>query len=232
MMDVEPAAYLSALQLTDTLFPSGAFAHSAGLEGLVRRRLVRSAAEVEALLRDVLRSQWAPCDGVALLNAHRAARRGDLDEVAEIDALLTAMKLPAELRAAALGMGRRLLTETAAFTEHPTIEAYHGRVVTGAAPGAYAVALAVVDAALGAPEAAAFLSLGYGFAAGLWAAALRLLPVGHRDAQAALHRARPLLVGLLAELQERPWREMESFAPLADLAAMGHEADEVRMFAS
>ncbi|MCX6021147.1 MAG: urease accessory protein UreF [Chloroflexi bacterium] len=232
MMSMDPSAYLSALQLADSLFPSGAFAHSAGLEGMMRRKLVRSSADVEALIRDLLRAQMASCDGVALLNAHRAALRGDLAEAAEIDAYLTAMKLPAELRTAATGMGRRLLTEAAAFSEHPSIVAYRRSVMAGEAPGAYAVALAVVDAALGVPEEAAFLSLGYGFAAGMWAAALRLLPVGHSDVQAALHQTRPLLAGLLADVRERPWQDMESFAPLADLAAMGHETDDLRMFAS
>ncbi len=63
-------------------------------------------------------------------------------------------------------------------------------------------------------------------------AALRLLPITHVDAQGIQHRLHSLLVDLIQEIRQRPWEEMMAFTPELDVAAMGHESDELRMFAS
>src|SRR2546428_7769823 len=98
-----PGAFLSLLQLSDSAFPVGMYAHSHGLEGMVREGLIRSAEDVESLLRNQLLHSVLPSDGAALVQAHGAI----LSRVLEIDRLLFAMKLPAELRAASCQVGRR-----------------------------------------------------------------------------------------------------------------------------
>ncbi|MDP9362684.1 MAG: hypothetical protein M3Q10_00380, partial [Chloroflexota bacterium] len=47
----DPAALLLLLQLADSAFPTGAFAFSHGLEGLLDAGLLRGEADVAAVLR-------------------------------------------------------------------------------------------------------------------------------------------------------------------------------------
>ena len=54
----------------------------------------------------------------------------------------------------------------------------------------------------------------------------------HVDAQGIQNRLHSLLVDLIQEIRDRPWEEMMAFTPELDVAAMGHESDELRMFAS
>ena len=105
--------FLAALQLADSFFPTGMYAHSHGLEGLIARGLVSTAGEVAEFLGNQLVWSVLPGDGVALLHAHRAAGAGDLESLIAIDRLLLALKLPQELRSASTQLGQRLMAETA-----------------------------------------------------------------------------------------------------------------------
>lgn len=230
------ASFLAALQLADSFFPSGTYAHSQGLEGMVTRGWVGNADDLEEYLHNLLRWSILPCDGVALLNAHRAARDGGVATLVDIDRHLHAMKLPEELRVASCHAGRRILDETAPLLSETTGCAVHGEfrrlVMERETPGTGAVALGVACCAAGIKAEAALLMLCHSFAVGVLGAAQRLLPITHSEAQRILHGLHEPVVRMMHELEVRHWSRMSSFAPQADIAAMLHEHDEVRMFAS
>ena len=230
------ASFLAALQLADSFFPSGTYAHSQGLEGMATRGWVRNADDLGEYLRNLLTWSILPCDGVALLNAHRAAQDGDLATLVDIDWCLHAMKLPAELRVASGHAGRRILDETAPLLLGETGCAVHGefrRLVTEReTPGTGAVALGVASCAAGIDAENALLMHCHSFAVGVLGAAQRLLPITHTDAQRVLRSLHEPVISATTALQHRDWREMTSFAPQTDIASMLHERDDVRMFAS
>jgi urease accessory protein len=232
MTHTNPVAFLAALQLADSFFPTGAYAHSQGLEGMVRRGLVTSAEGVEEFVRNSVASSLIPADGVALLNAHRATVGGDAELVVEIDRALHALKLAGELRAASRQVGRRLLTETAAFVEDAQHGRYRAAVVAGEAPGHGAVALGVIAAVQGLPSDSALLAFCHNYAVGVLGSAMRLLPVTHTQVQVMLHRLHPVIAREGRRIRHRRWQQMRSFAPELDLVAIGHETDDLRMFAS
>lgn len=232
MFDANSFGFLSALQLADSFFPTGMYAHSQGLEGMVRRGLVSSPSDVEEFLRNQFAWSVLPSDGVALLNSHRSASRGDLATLVAIDRLLTALKLPSELRAVSVQVGHRLLDETVPFVSDQLHSGYRALVTTQETPGNGAVALGVVAGSLNIPEEPALLMFCHSHTTSVLGAALRLLPMTHVDAQGIQHRLHSLLVDQIQEIRQRPWEEMMAFAPELDVAAMGHESDELRMFAS
>lgn len=232
MTDVDPRGFLAALQLADSSFPTGGYVHSQGLEGMVRRELVRDAADVEAFIIHTLTSALIPADGVALLNAHRTAQVGDVRTLLAIDQTLHAGKLAAELRAASRQIGRRLLTETAALVADATHAEYRAVVTAGTSPGHAAVALGVSAAALAIPAESALLAFCHSHTVGILGAALRLLPFTHSQAQAILHRLHPTIAHEARRIRHRHWRNIASFAPELDLVAIGHESDDLRQFAS
>ncbi len=66
----------------------------------------------------------------------------------------------------------------------------------------------------------------------LFQAAMRLMPVSHRDTQAALHAIRADVVDLARWSVERLREPPSSFHPLQELASMRHERAAVRFFTS
>ncbi len=100
---------LALLQFGDGLFPTGAYAHSYGLETYVQRQIIDDIAGAERFVRAYLQGAMGYADATALVNALRAARIEDLDHCLELDLILDAMKPVAELREASRQMGRQTL---------------------------------------------------------------------------------------------------------------------------
>ena len=232
MTTIDPAALLAALQLADSFFPTGAYAHSQGLEGMVRRDLVRDAAGVEEFIANSLAWSIIPADVVALLNAHRAVAAADLGTVIAIDHCLHVTKLASELRAASRQAGRRLLTETAAFVTDDRHARFRAAVVAGESPGHAAVALGAIAAAQAIPAEVAALAFCHSYAVGVLGASIRLLPVTHTQLQTTLRRLHPLIARELGRVRRRRWQDLCSFTPELDLVAIGHETEDLRQFAS
>jgi len=236
MLDESAPRFLAALQLADSFFPTGSYAQSQGLEGMVAQGWVSCAEEVHEFLGGLLAGSILPSDGVALLNAHRCAGEGDLKTVVQIDRRLHAMRLPEEIRLASTQTGRRYLEESFALLALeglPTaFDEYRAKVNGGEAPGCASVAFALSAWAAGIEAELALYACCHSFAVGVLGAAQRLMPLSHSEAQQILRSLHREIGAEYQEIQGRHWKEMTSFAPLADIASMRHEAADVRMFAS
>jgi len=222
-------AFLSALQVSDTFFPTGLYTLSHGFEAFVQAGLA-SKADIEALLRDYLENVLGPADGVALSHAHRAAEARDLGRLLEIDRRLLAMKLVRETREASRRVGKRILTTAIALMPERLLADYRAAVEAGAGPGNAAVALGAAAAILGIPRKEAVLIELYTFATSLLGAAMRLIRLDHEEAQLILARLKPLMVRVAEENMDRSPSEMRAFAPLIDIMGMAHERASIRMF--
>lgn len=224
-------AFLSALQLSDTFFPTGLYTLSHGFEAFVQAGLV-SKAEVEALLRDYLENVLGPADGVALSHAHRATEGRDLGRLMEIDRRLFALKLVREGREASRRVGKRILTTAVKLSPDPLLKDYLAAVGAGACPGNAAVALGAVAAALGIARREAMLIELYTFTASVLGAAMRLIRLDHEEAQLILGGLRHFMVRVVQENIDKSLQEMRAFAPLIDIMGAVHERARVRLFIS
>jgi urease accessory protein len=223
--------FLSALQLSDTLFPTGLYTLSHGFEAFVQAGLA-SKADVEALLRDYLEQVVGPADGVALSHAHRAAEAQNLGRLLEIDRRLFAMKLVREARESSPRVGKRILATAVKLNPTSLLKDYRTAVDAGGCPGNAAVALGAVAATLGIARKEAMLIELYTFTASLLGAAMRLIRLDHEEAQLILARLRPLMVRVVQENIDKCLEEMRAFAPLIDIMGMAHERAPIRLFIS
>jgi urease accessory protein len=224
---------LALLQLGDSLFPSGAFAHSYGLEQLAREGVLRRPEDLERYVESVLRQTLAPCDAVAALRAFEAALDDDLACVVDADRALLRTKVAFELRAASVATGRRLVDEVSPHVDAPFLREYALALKTNRALGTQPVAFGVVCEALGVSDGESVVaSLLLVAATAVLQASMRLMPISHRDVQATLHHLRPVIAELASDVVAGGTRPLRSFQPLQDVASMRHEAATARLFAS
>ncbi len=230
-------ALIALLQLADSQFPSGGFAHSYGLEQLARERFITEPSGVEGFVRSVIVQQVATSDARAAAAAARAGARGDLEAVLAIDEALFVTKAASEARHASTSVGRRLLEELVVHDEvpSPVLGAFLDTVKRGETPGTHAVAFGLAGSALGVGAESISATLLFATASAMLSASMRLLPVSHRDVQRTLHRLRPLIAQLgahAAEASALGAPVLQSFHPLQEIAAMRHATSAVRLFAS
>lgn len=224
----DDATLLIALQHADSFFPGGGTAFSWGLEPLHADGQIGDASGVERFLAIQIERRWASCDRPFLIAAHRAA--GDLDRIAAIDRLFAAMVLPRELREGAARAGGALL-ETHRRLGTAGAAAYRALVREGKAPGALPVVQGLLWQAAGIDEAAAAALSAHALSVGVVGAAIRLGIIGHIDAQRIIMAVRPTIAVRLAE-PAADIRDAHGFAPAADIAAMRHETQTIRLFAN
>jgi urease accessory protein len=212
------------LQTSDSLFPTGAFSHSGGLEGLAHEGILRTADDAERAIEEILRRSFAVVDLPACALAHRAAN--DVERLVEIDLVVDSLKVPRELREASQSLGRRRLKVVAALEE------YRRRVEADETPGHQAVVAGLHTAVAGAPREEALLSFTYAAAAGLVSAAMKLLPLGQTRAQSFLARLGEAAPDWIRAADAMTLEDLGGFTPALDIASMRHEVAAPRLFIS
>lgn len=229
-MEESTGYFVSLLQISDTAFPTGAFAHSQGLEAFHAAGELESAEDLARLLRDQLRS-LATSDCVALRAAHSDTSDG-LWNAIHADRLLTATKLSRETRQASLSTGRRFLSSVAALGVGGRVEELGGLVRSEAADGNLAVCFGVACWELGADVREAISAYLYSTVSSLAGAGQRIVPLGSSAVQRVvyelrgeIHRCADLSAGIEVE-------EMYSFTPVIEARSMQHERQKVRLYIS
>ena len=144
--------------------------------------------------------------------------------------LAFARKLSDETRTMSVRMGRKFAELGAQVTGSPALLDWRDRVLAGATPGCYPVALALNFAAQGLPARDAFVVHQYGVASMILSAALRLMKISHVDTQRILYRLDAGADAAYEAAASARLEDMAGFAPLAEILAAVHVKAHVRLF--
>jgi urease accessory protein len=226
------AQLYALLQIADSLFPSGAFAHSYGLEGLLQHGDPMDGAAIQAMVAEIWTAHYLRSDGLLGLHAHRAMAAGDLGQVCDADRRLHAMKLARELREASRSTGRSFLAEASGVFPSPHLAALRALVEAGTSPGHHAIVFQATAAALGVHEHESCIAWGYQVIAQMVAALLRLGVLGHRAATSVIATLQHSVEDGIRSVRELEVTDVASFAPRLEIASMRHERQYSRLFRS
>lgn len=222
------ASQLALLQYGDSFFPSGSVSFSWGLEGLVERGAVSNAASFEAFMMGQLRSRWASYERSVVAASHAAHQ--DAAAVSEIDRIVEVTTPAAELRAASCRMGAAMLLVFGRLG-HQRATAYRALIAKDAAFGHLAVIQGMLWAGAGLKLNDAIALSAHGFCTGLLSAGVRLGCLTHLEAQKLLTISRGE-ASELAQAPPVPLSAIATHAPEAEIAAMQHALQELRLFAN
>lgn len=221
-------ALLRTLQISDTSFPTGSFAHSMGLEAFAEAGELRDADDLKRAVKLCI-SALATSDCVAL----RASYGAGLKDLLRIDRLLAATKLAREPRAASASTGRRFLSSVSALgVEHEVLGVFTEAARSGASPGNLAVGYGAAAPALGiGPEEALHAYL-YASVSSLVAAGQKLVPLGGSAAQRVLYELGGKILEAAKICEEKEVEDMHAFSPTLDVRSMMHERQRTRLYIS
>ena len=218
-------------QFGDSMLPVGSFPFSVGVEAAHQQRVVTDADSLRQFVRTATR-QVASSDGIALLEAHPAARAGDLARVMRADRAVVNRKLNEEMRMMTLRTGKKLAELSQRTVKTPLTRTWFEHVHNQRTPGTYQVTLGLTFAELGLAEANAFAVHQYGLAMTMLSASLRLMKLDHFEAQAILFECNAQAEADYLRVAGASLDDMATFAPSTDVLAATHTRALVRMFMS
>lgn len=237
----DPARLL--LIWTSPAFPIGAFAYSHGLEAAAAGGLVRTRADLESWLRDLIGHGSLRNDAILLAASWRAARTPDLAALRSINDLALALQPSAERHLETSQQGASFAATIAAAYPCAIIgqigaqieaqnEAQHEAQNEAWPSIALPVAFGAAAAGHAIPRADAVYASALGTIQNLVSAAIRLSIVGQTDGQRIVAALMPDLDSLRASALTLSLDDIGSATLSSDLASLEHETLYSRLFRS
>ncbi|MFZ5446887.1 MAG: urease accessory protein UreF [Myxococcota bacterium] len=214
------------LQLADSAFPSGAFAHSAGLEALAQGGRLRGEAAVRARLEELT---WHTALGA--LPFHDAAVSARGPALVAVDRACEVFLSNHVARRASVAQGRALLLAAASLT--PAVQREPVAPLRELLPHAHLpVAFGALMGACGLPLADARHVFLFSTARSALSAVVRLGLVGPLRAQGLLSELHPVLAAALAATEGRAPDDALGVSPWLETAQAAHDRLYSRLFQS
>jgi urease accessory protein len=201
-------------------YPVGAFSYSHGLEYAVEAGLVTDRVSLSAWIEDCLRHGSGRSDAIIAAHAWRAEDAGTRAELAEF---ALALQPARERRLESEAQGAAFQLVTAAVWPADTIDA---------GPLPYPVAVGVAARAHDIPLNEMLEAYLWAFAANLVSAGVRLVPLGQTDGQRVQADLMPVSLDVARDAEASGLDEIGGCAFRAEIAAMRHEIQHVRLFRS
>lgn len=223
---------LSLLQISDSFFPTGAFAQSYGLETYVQEGLVNSKETLVQFLTTYLLDSVATSDCLAMLLARRAAVKEDLSTILELDQILAAQKMARESREASAKTGSRMLQAALRLFPSAWLDEFNRILRQGKTYGHHALVFGLVTQVIGLEEKEAALSFVYTTVSAMVNNAVRLVPLGQNDGQWALAALRRVMQEAVETSLSLDLDELGAAAPALEIRSMQHERLYSRLFMS
>lgn len=227
------AAWLCGLlQAGDSFYPTGSYAHSFGLEGLVQQNVIRDRGTLrEFVFRSVLPT-LRQVELPLAVHAFSALRDRDWSKVGELCVLSAALKTAREARHAAENIGRQRAELVANLREHPIAREFLQRAEAAGWPHSPAISAALEAHALGAPVVPMLSGMTYAAVAGVLSAAMKLLRIGQNATQSLMTEALAEAPTIISAAMDVRVEDIGWFNPWLDIAAARHETADSRMFIS
>ena len=227
------AAWLCGLlQAGDSFYPTGSYAHSFGLEGLVQQGVVRDR---ETLRKFIFLSALPALRHTELplaVYAWHAFKKPDWQRIGELCVLSSALKTAREARTAAENIGRQRAELMATLRGRPLAQEFLRCASAENWPCSPAISAALEAHVLGAPLPAMLAGITYATLSSLLSAAMKILRLGQNASQSLLTEALAEAPAMIASAEATPLDEIGWFNPWLDIAAARHETADARMFIS
>ena len=222
------------IQTTDTLFPSGGYAHSYGLEEMVALNQVSSARDLEEFLMQQILPSLEKLELPYLRFCVEAVEKNELNELGRLNEEISAWKLTREIRDAGKSQGAQLLRMILEIYECPVSEKFNQLLLEGRDQCQQIIATALLRNAQKAPLISSMVAWIYQAVSNFCSASVKLLRLGELACQKIIHRCinGEKIQGLLARSVEVKREEAGFFNPLLDLASARHELAFSRLFIS
>lgn len=239
---------LLLLQITDSVFPIGAYSHSYGLETYVQEGTVSSAGEAEAYIRNYIRYALTYTELLAIRFAYERCEGGGLEPVFELEQQMNAARAAMEIRMAANKLAARFIKTVSGYLPHEQTDVWkayaEGEMKDESGPGSsgispkssqghqYAVAFGVFCSLAGIDRMDSMMAFAYSQISGMVVNCVKLIPLSQTAGQNMLSVLHKDIIKAVETAETCSERRFLQAAPGFELRGMQHEALYSRLYMS
>ncbi|MBK5461204.1 MULTISPECIES: urease accessory protein UreF [unclassified Peribacillus] len=223
---------LSLFQLCDSNLPTGAFSHSFGLESYIQEDQVKDQKTFFQWLKVYLHEQLIYSDGLASRLVYEALMDEDIQEIWNLDRLLTVQNLPRETREGTQMIGDRMLKLTESLYGMPILSQYRAEIKRKSSFGHPAIVFSMVAHGLGVTKPDTILYYLYSAISSQVQNAVRAIPLGQTAGQTITHNFIPELTQAVERILQLTKDDFGIVSPGIELSQMKHERVNIRIFMS
>ena len=222
------------IQTTDTLFPSGGYAHSYGLEEMVALNQVSSAKDLEEFLMQQILPSLENLELPYLRYCVEAVEKNDLNELVILNEEISAWKLTREIRDAGKSQGAQLFRMILEIYQCPVSLEFNQLLKNRGDQCQQITATAILRNVQKAPLISSMIAWVYQAVSNFCSASVKLLRLGELACQKIIHRCidRERVQGLLSKSLDVQRGNAGFFNPILDIASARHELAFSRLFIS
>jgi urease accessory protein len=214
---------IALLQAFDPLFPTGAYTMSGGMETYTQKGLVNDKPALVSYLKALI--YILPYGDLGV-----CAKTAQGEDFIFMDSLCAAMKQPFEIRTGSEKLCTRFLKAQDALCDYPSLAAYRQMIKLEKCRGHYPVAVGLFIRDLNASLNEALELYCYSLLSQAVNHAVKLIPLGQSDGQAALFEAMRLIPGAVQKAMAAGVDDLGVSGCGFDLRSMQHETLHGRLY--
>lgn len=225
-------ALLHLMQINDSAFPIGGFAHSFGMETYIQENTIRNKNDLWSFCNMYLQHNLASADGIIVKEANELAKKGDLDGLLYLENICHGLKLSPESRQASMMMGRQFIQTMESLYANECFPPTSGKLKLEEMKGHYAVAYGMYTGALHIPVQTAVEAFFYSSLVTLVQNAVRAIPLGQISGVQTIFQLLPAIEEAAKNVITLNLNDLNNNSIALEIASMKHGYLFSRLFIS
>lgn len=227
------SSLLHLIQINDSAFPTGSFAHSFGMETYVQENVIRNDEDLWEFCDMYLRQNLASTDAIFVKEAYKLAKNDDKEGLIHLEKICHGIKLAPETREGSAMMGRRFLQTIYPLDEsHELLTYWYQKLERKEIKGHHSIAYGIYCALIGADVQDTIEAFLYSSVTALVQNAIRSVPLGQQAGVRTLYSLLPVMKETARNVMKLNLDDLDNNTVALEIASMRHEYLYSRLFIS
>lgn len=223
---------LHLVQIHDTAFPTGGFAHSFGIETYIQEEIIKDEHDLKKFLEMYIRYNLASADAILVKEAYHLAKQQDIKALIHLESICHGIKLSPETRKASTMMGRQFLNTIHQLSDNELIKQWHEKLNNKEVKAHYSIVYGIYTAILGVDLKTAIEMFMYSSITALVQNAVRAVPLGQMSGVKTVFALLPIIVETTSRTMTLNLDDLDNNSIALEIASMKHEFLHSRLFIS
>ena len=231
-ISIDPS-FLHLIQINDSAFPTGAYAHSFGMETYVQNNVIRNDKDLWEFCDMYLRQNLASTDAIFIKEAFKLAKDDDREGLIHLEKLCNGIKLAPETREGSAMMGRQFLqTIYPLHDDHELLTYWYQKFKNKEIKGHHSIAYGIYCGLIGADMQKTIEAFLYSSVTALVQNAIRSVPLGQQAGVRTVYNLLPVMKKTAVDVMTKTLDDLDNNTVALEIASMQHEFLYSRLFIS